>query len=90
MTQQSILVSKIFLSLNIPVFSSFFIEKNATPRLKKGTISLPAAPSKNWGSVKPPLLENSVRGSTSTPPPPTPPKQKEGEGGAQYGDPQLG
>ena len=41
MTEQSVFVYKLFLSLNIPDFSLFFVEK-LQPPLKKVTLSFPA------------------------------------------------
>ena len=72
MTEQSVLVYELFLSLNIPDFSLFFVEKSEPPPPLSQQPS-----SKTGGPVKSPLFENLVRGSTL----PLPTRK----GGAHYG-----
>ena len=56
MTEQSILVYKPFLSLNIPDLSLLLIYKLQPPW--EVTLPLSQQPtSKNWGRVKPPILK---------------------------------
>ena len=60
MTDKSIFVYKLFLSLNISDFSSLFLCKNWNP-LKKSPCSFPAAPTKRSQGCH---FENLVVGST--------------------------
>ena len=57
MTEQRVLVYKLFLSLNIPDFSLFFVEKLQPSPLKKFTPppSFPASPSKKQSRQDPPF-----------------------------------
>ena len=77
MTEQNILVYKLFLSLNIPDFSLFNL-KLATP-LKKVTHLFPSNPPLKIEVLStPPLFENLVGGSTPLP------RAEKGGGGARY------
>ena len=62
-TEQNILLYKLFLSLNIPDFSLFFVEKLQPPW--KVTPLFPATPSKNWVPVKPHPFQNLMCSSTT-------------------------
>ena len=79
MTEQKILVYKLSLSLYIPDFSLFFVEKmQPLPPLKKSHPLLSHQPPPLYKlrscQAHPPLFENLVGGSTP------PSQQKEGEG----------
>ena len=85
MTEQSILVYKLFLSLNLPDFS-FFLLNICSPPLKKVTpLFLSNPPLKTEVLSSSPPFENLVDlvgGSTTTTPPPYPPQRKKGEDGS--------
>ena len=66
MTHKNIFVYKLFLSLNISDFSLFLCKNcNAPPPLKKITLSKQSS-SKNGDTVRAPLFENFLGGSTPT------------------------